>query len=281
MNRPPDAARAGGLMHLSDLHFGCEDPVALRALDALVGSVRPELIAVTGDLTQRATRAQFEQAHAFLASLSVPCLAVQPGNHDVPLWAVWERLGSPFRRYSRVFGADRTPVVDLPWVRLVMAESVAPWRHAEGELTERETRRVADLLAQAAPHQLRLVALHHPPVGGEVALAGGLRALQVWTEAGADLVISGHGHRPAVLPLATTGERRAWSVMAGTAVSRRLRHGRAASVSTLLPAGGHRGVWLQRWDLDSRQGRFKPQVPQLLALREGPVDAPSGDALGG
>lgn len=269
MNQRLEQTRAGGLMHLSDLHFGCEDPVALRALDDLVRKVRPEMLAVTGDLTQRATEAQFGQAHAYLDSLSVPQVVVQPGNHDVPLWAFWERWWSPFGRYVRAFGSDRCPVADLPWLRLVMADSVAPWRHAEGVLSAREIDRVAGHLARAQPGQLRVVALHHPPTGGEVALPGGDQALQVWAEAGLDIVLSGHGHTPAVRALdaiASRGDRQAWSVMGGTAVSRRLRRGQAASVSTLTPAAGHRAVWLQRWDLVQEDECFRPRVPQWLPL---------------
>lgn len=271
MNMMDAKVRAGGLMHLSDLHFGQEDPVALEALRVLVDELQPELIVVTGDLTQRATRAQFAAAHLFLEGLPVPHLAVQPGNHDVPLWAVWERCFTPFRRYTRTFGHDRTPLVDLPWLRLVMAESVTPWRQAEGALPDREIERVRRLVAAARPGQLRVVTLHHPPVGGDAELTGGAQAVRRWLGAGLDLLLSGHSHTPAVQALGNDrpgADHQAWSLMGGTAVSRRLRRGMSASVSTLMPAGGSRSVWVQRWDLSADVRRFLPRLPLLLPLRD-------------
>lgn len=260
--------RTGGLMHLSDLHFGCEDPVALKALERLVLLLKPEVVVVTGDLTQRATREQFGAARRFLHRLHVAHLLVQPGNHDIPLWAFWERWMAPYRRFGEFFG-DRPTVLNLPWMRLVMANTVSPWRQAEGVLTREEIDRVAGQLARACPNQLRVVALHHPPTGGEAFLPGGKHAVQAWLAEGMHLLLSGHGHTPGLKPLLdgrSALNHSAWSLRGGTSVSRRLRNGMPPSLNT-VSASGPGGSWMwQRWDLVVEQGLFLPHSLQSLEL---------------
>lgn len=73
------------LIHLSDLHFGATTPALLDPLCEMVAELAPDMVVVSGDLTQRARPAQFAQAAAFMARLPAPVLAI-PGNHDVPLW---------------------------------------------------------------------------------------------------------------------------------------------------------------------------------------------------
>lgn len=246
------------LLHLSDLHFGCEHPPAVRALQELAAALRPEIIAVTGDLTQRATAAQFDAARRFLQSLPAGRLMVQPGNHDVPLWAWWERLLHPHRRFHAHFGADRCPVVDKAWVRVVTADSVAPRRHAGGRLSPREVARVAAALDGALPAQLRVVALHHPLDGPPAELTGAQAACRRWAAAGADIVLSGHAHRASVRRLGGVGGQRGalWAITGGTAVSRRVRGGEPPCVHLIGPLPGQ-GAWLQRWTFDASANAFE------------------------
>ena len=46
----------GTIVHLSDLHFGRVDPRLIAPLLRTVERVAPDLVAVSGDLTQRARR---------------------------------------------------------------------------------------------------------------------------------------------------------------------------------------------------------------------------------
>lgn len=248
------------LLHLSDLHFGCEDPLAVGALRSLADRLAPDVVAVTGDLTQRATVAQFDAARRFLASLRCHRLCVQQGNHDIPLWAWWERLLRPHRRFEAHFGRDRRPVVDRPWLRLVAADSVARLRHAGGRLSIREVDRVAAAVSDARPGQLRVVTLHHPLDGPPQDLHGAAAACRRWAAAGAQLVLAGHGHRPSVRVVGAdpAGDPGLWMITGGTAVSRRLRGGVARSVHLIGASSG--GAWIQRWDFDAREGQFHPAV---------------------
>src|SRR5438309_7042065 len=96
------------IAHLSDLHFGRTDPALIEPLLASLDAIRPDVVVVSGDLTQRARAAEFEQARAFLERVRFPRIVV-PGNHDVPLYRVWERFLSPLGRYQRIIQSDLEP----------------------------------------------------------------------------------------------------------------------------------------------------------------------------
>ena len=107
---PPRADTMRTIVHLSDLHFGRVDERIIAPLLERIASIRPDLIAVSGDLTQRARRRQFQQASAFLARLPFPKVVV-PGNHDVPLFNVAARLFDPFGGYRRWISPDLEPAL--------------------------------------------------------------------------------------------------------------------------------------------------------------------------
>ena len=91
------------ILHLSDLHFGTEREACLQAIRQLCEEHYFEAVVVSGDLTQRARFIQFYACRQFLDSLKLPYLVV-PGNHDIPLYHVWNRFFSPFARYQLFFG---------------------------------------------------------------------------------------------------------------------------------------------------------------------------------
>ena len=91
-------------VHISDTHFGTEQPAVTDALRAWVQEQKPDAVILSGDITQRARTAQFQAARAFCDSLGVPHLLTLPGNHDIPLYNLAARLFTPYRGYSRVFG---------------------------------------------------------------------------------------------------------------------------------------------------------------------------------
>src|SRR5258706_14178026 len=97
------------VVHLSDLHFGRVDARLVAPLVRSIQAIAPDLIAVSGDLTQRARRSQFVQARAFLQQLPFPRIVV-PGNHDVPLYNVAARFLSPLRGYRHYIERALEPV---------------------------------------------------------------------------------------------------------------------------------------------------------------------------
>lgn len=94
------------LLQLSDTHFGTERPAVVAALEALVAARRPDALLLTGDITQRARRAQFDAARAFVRRLGVPAVLAVPGNHDIPLFNLAARLAWPYAGFRRAFGPE-------------------------------------------------------------------------------------------------------------------------------------------------------------------------------
>ncbi|GKS74416.1 metallophosphoesterase [Acidovorax sp. SUPP950] len=261
------------LMHLSDLHFGAHDPRVCAAVARLVKTLDVSLLVVSGDLTQRATAEQFEQAHAFIAGLGVPHRLVMPGNHDVPLFAWWERLGRAYRRYERWWGRDLEPVCDVDGFLAVGVNTTRPWRHERGSLSHAQIDAVAQRLASAPRDRWRIVVTHHPLVVHPTSdtehrphRAG--EALARWREAGAQLLLSGHAHEPGLAEVLPG----LWAARAGTAVSVRLRAHAPNSLVTLeCPAPVRSGAEvlparhrLTRWDYDARLQAFLPLPPRDL-----------------
>ena len=96
------------LVHMSDVHFGRVDEAVVQAIVPLIHSLEPSLVVVSGDLTQRAKPHQFRAARSFLDSLPQPQVVV-PGNHDVPLYNVFQRFFQPLRKYRRFISQDLEP----------------------------------------------------------------------------------------------------------------------------------------------------------------------------
>jgi 3',5'-cyclic AMP phosphodiesterase CpdA len=136
------------LLHISDLHFGPKFlPEVGEALLRIAGELEADFVVASGDFTQRAKAAQFAAARAFLDRLPrVPCIVV-PGNHDVPLYRVWERLFAPYSNYKRYISSQLESVVARDDAVIVSLNTTAPWsKIIEG----RVTRRQLDYCAQAS-----------------------------------------------------------------------------------------------------------------------------------
>ena len=275
------------LLHISDPHFGTERAPVVEALVALARRQRPDLVVLSGDITQRARRHQFGLARAFVGRLGAPVLAL-PGNHDIPLFNLAARLAWPYANYLRAFGGQRSagpvvgdalePVFSSPELLVIGVNTTRWYRHADGAVSARQIRRVAQRLAGATPGQLRLVVVHQPVAVQRAEdehdrLHGHAAALAQWAAAGADAVLGGHIHLPYVMPLAGLA-RPMWVVQAGTAVSRRVRAGMPNSVNLLrwgqgAPAGQCR---VEQWDCAADGADFVCSVVtdlQPAALRDG------------
>jgi 3',5'-cyclic AMP phosphodiesterase CpdA len=255
------------LLHVSDPHFGTERPEVVAALRALAAALAPEIVVLSGDITQRARRAQFRAARAFVDSLAPARLLVIPGNHDIPLFDLYTRLVNPYREHRRAFGRDLEPELATDHWLVLGVNTTRPHRHKDGEVSTAQIERVATRLQRAGARQLRVVVVHQP-IGVMRAqdepdrLHGAERAVHRWAGAGADLILGGHIHLPYVLPLhdAMPGvPRRLWAVQAGTAVSHRVRAEADNSVNVLRHAvsTAARRVEIERWDWRPATQRFE------------------------
>jgi 3',5'-cyclic AMP phosphodiesterase CpdA len=215
--------------HLSDLHFGTEDPAVVAALEADLAAVGPALVVVSGDLTQRARGREFRAAAAFLARLPARALVV-PGNHDVPLYHLLRRFVTPLGRWRRHLGRDPEPVFVDDALAVVGVSTARSNVWKEGRINEGQIARAAEVF-RAAPGRVKVLVAHHPfapPGAAPRARVTGraAAALEALEAAGLDLVLTGHLHlghsgdvRETVHPLAPS----VLTAHASTAVSVRRR----------------------------------------------------------
>lgn len=188
------------LVHLSDLHFGRINPSLVEPLRRAIASLKPDVVAISGDLTQRARRAQFAAARAFIDSLQAKTLVV-PGNHDIPVFDLLERFAAPLDRYRRYISRDLEPeyVDDEMIVIGVNTARVFVIPHSDGRISGHQVDRLVRRLSAAPPSQLRIIVTHHPfdvpPGVHERRLLGGCSvAMGQLAAANADLFLSGHLH---------------------------------------------------------------------------------------
>lgn len=213
------------IVHISDLHFGTEHPELLAPLRAAIDGAGAGMVAVTGDLTQRARRQQFRAARAFLDSLATPWISV-PGNHDVPLDKVWDRLIRPFGRYREIIDADLSPVRRLGRLTLVGMNTVDPRAWQRGRIGRRAMRRACEALAGAGG--IGIVLAHHPfeqrPDAGKTQMRHASTAAGALAACGAQVVLTGHLHQWRAEPFVTRNpDHHILQVQVGTSLSRRLR----------------------------------------------------------
>lgn len=254
------------LLQISDPHFGTARAHVADALRHLVQHQQPDLLVLSGDITQRATRAQFTAAHEYLQTLDVPRVLAIPGNHDIPLFNLAARLFYPYARYCRVFGNALESEFESDDLLLLMLNTTRRYRHIDGELSDEQIARVTERLKRARPECWRIVVTHQPlavpePRYAHDLLHGHKKALHRWAAAGADVLMGGHIHLPYVLPVHRQQPELAaplWVVQAGTALSHRVRVGVPNSVNLLrVNATERRQLGVERWDYHDAAQRFE------------------------
>jgi 3',5'-cyclic AMP phosphodiesterase CpdA len=268
------------LLHLSDTHFGTEQPAVVAAVQKLVREQQPTGVILSGDITQRARPAQFDAARVFCDSLHVDHLLTLPGNHDIPLINVAARVFAPYAGYARVFGRNLEPELEFADVLVIGVNTTRPERHKDGEVSPQQIERVVRRLAGASRARLRIVVTHQPVCvmrkeDEPDRLHGADEAVKAWSEAGADLVLGGHIHLPYVSDVCARMKgsgRPMYCVQAGTAFSHRVRHNTPNSVNLLRwepPKDGEpRVCQVERWDYDLADNRFELTHPYALKLGE-------------
>ncbi|QJE03017.1 metallophosphoesterase [Massilia forsythiae] len=249
------------LVHLSDLHFGRVDPALLDPLRNLIHELAPDVVVVSGDLTQRAKSEQFEEARAWLDTLPGPQIVV-PGNHDISLYNVFRRFVLPLERYKRYITDDLDPVYIDDEIAVLGVNTARSLTVKDGRLNKEQVEKIRTTLAGLDPKITRVVVTHHPfdlPPGSEdddlVDRAG--MAMQAFSEVGVDLLMAGHMH---VSHAANTSARykiseyAALVVQAGTATSTRGR-GEVNSFNVLRIE--NQRIEVDRYGWDTVHGKFQ------------------------
>jgi 3',5'-cyclic AMP phosphodiesterase CpdA len=263
------------IAHLSDLHFGADDPQIVDALGRYVAALAPDVVAVSGDLTQRARRGQFHRAREFLDALPGSHVVV-PGNHDVPLYNVVARFGNPLGGFRRYITTERYPHFHDSEIAVVGANTTRSFTIKDGGLRPDDVRHLSRLLDEVSADAVRIVVCHHPfdpPAGRRgrwTAPAPDAEAVNTLVARGADVFLTGHLHLTYVGHTAAryqVGGRSAIVVEAGTATSVRGRG--EVNAFNVLRIDRDR-VTIERLDWDPRAARF------AVASREAFVRSDAG-----
>ncbi|HEX9563645.1 MAG TPA: metallophosphoesterase [Gemmatimonadaceae bacterium] len=253
---PVQAPAAFRIFHVSDLHFGKPvDGALIEAIEEHIRNDRYEVVAISGDLTQRARAGEFQRARVFIRDAArVSHVITVPGNHDVRWWL------SPFHvrgdvaiydTWREYIGPDLEPVLRAPGVTLVglnTAHGVSPrtitWNLRDisiiGDLRRSQIERAHQEFIASPVSDARVIVMHHNPVKGELSRRHGLkntrRILGAFAQIGVDVVLCGHDHQEAIHFVEHTKKGTVVST-AGT-VSNRSRGGRPSSVNvvTIRPA---------------------------------------------
>lgn len=272
------------VIHLSDLHFGRVDDALLAPLREAVEGVDPDLLVVSGDLTQRARRAQFAQAADFLDTLPRPQLVV-PGNHDVPFYDVARRFLSPLKRFRRSIEAEEFPYYEDAEIAAIGLNTARSLTFKGGRVNREQVAEVERRFHGLPEPVTRIVVSHHPFDLPEDADAGDLvgradMAMEAFAGCGVDVFLSGHLH---TTHAGSTARRyriegyAALAVQAGTATSTRER-GEANAFNVLRI--GSRSLRLETWSWQPGAGRYLPAPERRFAWREGQGWGPSEPVTG-
>lgn len=190
------------LAHISDLHFGRENPQLVKGLLDNLEVIDPQLVVVSGDLTQRARRREFLAARAFLDSLQWPFIVIA-GNHDISAHNLVERFLHPWRKWHLYIGSALEPVVkgeDHITIGVNTARRSGyslDW--SRGRINHRQIQAVAEHFADENEEKLRIIVVHHPfwipeKYRHRRIVGGRDTALENLKKAGIDIILSGHIH---------------------------------------------------------------------------------------
>jgi 3',5'-cyclic AMP phosphodiesterase CpdA len=243
------------IAHISDLHFGRVGEAALQALHDAISKLQPDLLVVSGDLTQRARAREFQQARAFLDSL-VPPRIVVPGNHDVPLYNIVARWLTPLDKYRRHVESNLAPTFADPEIAVMGLSTARSLTVKDGRLNREQMDQACAFFGGYRAAQMRILVTHHPFDAAQKKHEGDIvqrsqQAVSSFTACGVDMILSGHMHGAHVSDSAQRygGGSKILLVQAGTATSTRLRgeqntwnlirtEGDAVSVDVMASSGG-------------------------------------------
>ena len=218
------------VVHLSDIHFGRVDYATVTPLTEAITKIGPDVVVISGDLTQRARESQFEEARKFLDALPKPQIVV-PGNHDVPLYNVFARFMAPLDNYRKVISEDVEQCYRDDEIAIVGVNTARSATFKNGRINEEQVERVRALLCDVRADVTKIVVTHHPfdlprqfPEGDLVGRAR--MAIESLAPCGIDVFLAGHyhfGHTGDTATRYDIEDYNALIIHAGTATSTRGR----------------------------------------------------------
>jgi 3',5'-cyclic AMP phosphodiesterase CpdA len=249
------------LVHLSDLHFGRVDAALLAPLTRMIAQIAPDVVVVSGDLTQRARSAQFRAARAFLDSLPVPRVVV-PGNHDIPLHNMYNRFLRPLDKYRKYVTPELEPVFEDEEIAVLGINTARSLTFKDGRVNRAQLERLRTRLSALDAGCTKIVVTHHPfdlpeHFGERHLVQRAPMAMDMFAQCGVDLLLAGHLHSSHAGNTAARYKISGYAalmVQAGTATSSRGR-GELNSFNVIRVAENR--ITVERYSWEMAHGEFQ------------------------
>jgi 3',5'-cyclic AMP phosphodiesterase CpdA len=239
------------VFHVSDLHFGRPAvPEQIEAIEAIIQRDKFDVVAVSGDFSQRARSGEFQRAAVFLRDAEkVSKTIAVPGNHDVAWWHAPLGIGRPeklYENYSKFISSDLEPVLRVSgatFVGLNTSHGVTlrtlTWNVRDisiiGDIRREQFKRAEVAFSQTPPGDAKVIVMHHNPVKGVLSQRHGLKRtkkiLGAFAAMGVDLVLCGHDHQESVHYIEHT--KKGTVISTAVTVYSRSRGGRPSSVNVI------------------------------------------------
>ncbi|HEY0527860.1 MAG TPA: metallophosphoesterase [Gemmatimonadaceae bacterium] len=258
------------VFHVSDLHFGWPAvPEQIEAIEQIIQAEKFDVVAISGDLSQRARAGEFQRAAVFIRDAKrVSKVITIPGNHDVAWWRAPLGFGKKprvYENYRKFIDRNLEPVLHVPGATFVgvntahgVTRRTLTWNLRDisiiGDLNRKQIDKAREIFEKSAPRDARVIVMHHNPVRGELSQRHGLkntqRILGAFAEMGVDLVLCGHDHQESVHYIEHT--RKGTVISTAGTVSNRSRGGRPSSVNVIDIGPKTIEVHTRVWSRESR-----------------------------
>lgn len=190
------------ILHISDLHFGREKQEVLLALENKIKEIKPDIIIISGDLTQRAKKKEFMKVHRFLSNLNFPYFII-PGNHDLPVFNIFKRFINPWKRWKKFIQRDLESTFKNEKIAIYGLNSVRKmgvWFDFErGVISFTQKIKIKSFFENITDEKLKIVVAHHPfwlpdeQMFRDI-IKGRDKAIEYFNEVGVDIILGGHIH---------------------------------------------------------------------------------------
>ncbi len=258
------------VFHVSDLHFGRPAvPAQIEAIEQIIQDEKFDIVAISGDLSQRARAGEFQRAAVFIRDAQkVSRTITVPGNHDVKWWRAPLGIGDQdrmYENYMKFISNDLEPVLHVPGATFVgvntsqgVTRRTLTWNVRDisiiGDLRSEQFDVAEETFNGADKKDARVIVMHHNPVKGELSQRHGLKRtkkiLGRFAQMGVDLILCGHDHQESVHFVEHT--RRGTVISTAGTVSSRSRGGRPSSVNVITIGSTTIDVTTMIWSDDSR-----------------------------